>query len=321
MIVNIISVSMSRQLERFEWQVARDGYQWVTSRAAFPPPRDRANEPLSALIAPDLRHQRESRFLIPQSSVGKSYSPLVTAPTLFREFALLEPTEIGFLRFANKYGSLGVGVSTWGAKTDVVAVDAEPFYLWQQEWHRISEVNGVLRALQTQDHRSLSKWFVINGDRAEYRQHPKAPREIVASKYDVRSKEMWDHATSARNSANRTRRVARAWVQSAVNERLSGRPERAAVTHARITVEGSGQLMFNLTPASLLGCLWLQCARVLVVDPRFAQCAYASCQRWFEVSPDGRRRNTKYCEPRCRLRAHRAKPEEQIKRRTPRKKS
>jgi hypothetical protein len=74
-------------------------------------------------------------------------------------------------------------------------------------------------------------------------------------------------------------------------------PARILLNHDR------GDFTLHMVPNSLIGAMWLQCARVLTVNPTFKQCDY--CQKWFELSPDARRRQSKYCSDRCKVAAYR----------------
>ncbi|HWF84026.1 MAG TPA: hypothetical protein VG222_04240, partial [Vicinamibacterales bacterium] len=56
---------------------------------------------------------------------------------------------------------------------------------------------------------------------------------------------------------------------------------------------------------TLLGAMWLQCARVLSDNPTFKACEH--CGKRFELAADKRRRNSLYCSDRCKVAAHRAR--------------
>jgi hypothetical protein len=58
-------------------------------------------------------------------------------------------------------------------------------------------------------------------------------------------------------------------------------------------------------PQTLLAAIWFQCARVLTDRPKFKQCEH--CGKWFELSPDAHRRQSKYCDERCKVAAYRVR--------------
>ncbi len=107
-------------------------------------------------------------------------------------------------------------------------------------------------------------------------------------------------------------RVAQGWAQEKINKAM-GDDEKATITSARIIFENdsgrdSDRMGLHITPRSLIGAMWLQCARILTLNPRFKSCEH--CGKWFEISAEGRRGQSKYCSSRCKVAAYRSRKAE-----------
>jgi hypothetical protein len=63
-------------------------------------------------------------------------------------------------------------------------------------------------------------------------------------------------------------------------------------------------LKLSLVPHNLQAAMWFQCVRVL--GERIIR-ACEQCRTRFEVSPDSRRKQSKYCSDRCKVRAWRGR--------------
>ena len=100
-------------------------------------------------------------------------------------------------------------------------------------------------------------------------------------------------------------RVARGWAQEEINSAMSG-SDKGTLTNARVLFEtDSSRMSLHIVPRTLIGAMWLQCARVLTLHPTFKSCEH--CSRWFELSAEGRRRHSKYCSSRCKVAAYRVR--------------
>jgi hypothetical protein len=64
-------------------------------------------------------------------------------------------------------------------------------------------------------------------------------------------------------------------------------------------------MTLRIVPETLIGAMWFQCARALTLNPSFRACR--NCGKWFELSPDTRRKQSIYCSDRCKVAAYRAK--------------
>jgi hypothetical protein len=83
------------------WRVPMAGHRWCEARP----------------IVDGQERETSARVLVPEPGEWHRYQPLLDVPDLFRRFAALEfpegvadPSEENVRRFADQYGSLGVGV-------------------------------------------------------------------------------------------------------------------------------------------------------------------------------------------------------------------
>jgi len=282
---------MSVDLEQFVWECPDAGYAW----------RD----------ASDAERREKGRFLT-EAAPGEGdrilqYAPLHQYPLLYKTFAQTEPVEERFRQFADKYGHLGI---------DVFLSDAgplrsgEPFKLWVHHHRRIKAIADLLDAIQNRDATALRGWIEVRINDALYNRDDETERQfavIAADRAGGLTLRAWLMlwAAEAKSTDGRVLRYAKGWAQKVINDALTGqgRNEPSLVTARVLLNHERNDLSLHIVPRTLLGAMWLQCARVLTVNPNFRQCN--DCLEWFELSPDARRKNTKYCSARCRVAAYR----------------
>jgi hypothetical protein len=305
---------MKTELEQFAWGRPIDGYTWENAVAAdfrvFGP----------AASASANRDSAETRFLRwrDAGSGAETLTPLSDHPTLFREFACLEPTEAAFLEFANQHGWLGVSCflkeSREGGKSFVVNLDStrgqgEPLWRWTEAHEQMQKVNDVLSAIQSKDLARLGEWFRVENDAVRFeREWPSGAAEyewVCGTKSPALRTLLWQWGNQAPNDGERLLRFASVWAQKRINEAMhSG--DRGTSSSVRVLMNHiKDGMMLHIVPDSLLAAMWLQCARVLTDNPTFKACE--RCGKWFELSPVTRRKQSKYCSGSCKVAAHRAR--------------
>jgi hypothetical protein len=258
---------MQSELELFYWSYPEAGFEWVD---AIPMPGLQDSD--RALV------EHEKRFLAERKADQPRYiryNPLVVEPLLFRKFIETEPTEEGFLAFANQYGDLGVGVLV-GRKTDDKTVRGglrghDPFFRWFAAHHRMRGLVEVLTAIQQADAVTLRQWFQIVEGGARYVRDDGVAKEwswITIPQHHLRDY-LWDWAMAAPNEDEAIIRIAQGWAQGKLNEAVSGddSPSTVRVVFDRDTPKMS----LRVCPSNLLAALWLQCARVLALNPTRAR--------------------------------------------------
>jgi len=296
---------MGQDIDLFLWHRSEGGYQWQDGRVFSP-------DNQTGLSAAE---REETRFLVAnpmETPRHWRYRPLEKNPTLYREFANLEPTEEAYASFANQYGDLGIGVfidasptpdfeATFGAASD-------PFCRWRSAHAQIRAVVDVLNAIQAEDTTVLKQWFTVSKDGAKY--HRKDPVTLEAFGWVTIAGELreyvWKWATKADSDAEGLLRVARGWAQQQINEAIGGEKHPGTNCSARVVFDQDREHMtLRIVPETLIGAMWFQCARVLALNPLFRACKH--CGKWFELSPDTRRKQAIYCSARCKVAAYRAK--------------
>jgi hypothetical protein len=299
---------MKTALEQFYWAVPNDGYAWETAEAArFIPgePRD-----------PDEKQDiEETRFLRCKSedALAKPIYPLIDHPTLFRTFANLEPTEEAFARFANQYGWLGVSVFLISHQDEAQKVvqfnhrgQGEPLWRWKREHHQMRTVMPFLTAIQNRDTAFLKKWIHILPDAVNFEcTDPALGLRFgsICSRQQLRDW-LWQWGMRGRTEDERIVRFASGWAQEHINKAMSSGRSEHSMTSVRILLNHEADAMrLHIVPDTLLAAMWLQCARVLTLNPTFRACE--RCGTWFELSADKKRKHTKYCSDRCKVSAYR----------------
>jgi hypothetical protein len=302
---------MDFALEFFVWSRPVDGYVWEDGKAT-----DFFGQEV------DGNDANETRFLRWRTSDRRVYRTnlLQTQPALYRTFANLEPTEEAFLKFANEYGALGVDVLVEDAVKSGKTEDGktvktlsfenprnggEPFWRWRREHSQIQRIATLLGAIENDDPNLLRKWFTI-GD-SDIRFESEQRWAVVSSAKHQLRPHIWTWVMQSDDEAEQLRRAARAWAQTVINEAMSsGGNTKQSLTSVRILLNPDRSTMrLHLVPDTLLAAMWLQCSRVLTENVTFRACE--QCLKWFEVSPDQRRRNTKYCTDRCKVAAYRVR--------------
>jgi hypothetical protein len=299
---------MSSDLELFSWDRIEGGYEWIDSKAPAAYEQDRS------LLG------EERRFLVERRTGNPSYwrfNPIASDPTLYRAFARLDSTEDAYLQFANKQGLLGIGgllVREQGTYASVSQTMGEPFYRWRLAQYRMRVVTDILDAIQANDTEQLRQWFRVTRQSVVFEREDagKGRRMSVVTSPELNIREyLWKWASGVPEN-ERLIRFARGHAQNEINEAMAGdKDEGESATLARIIYDGDREAMsLRVVPRNLLAALWLQCARVLTLNPAFHACEY--CGKWFELSPAARRRQSKYCSARCKVAAYRARKDNNV---------
>jgi hypothetical protein len=299
---------MKVDLEFFLWNVPTAGFSWQDGRV------------LQGEIQRPIQDVRERRFLVANDLTAQQlvrrYNPFTTTPTLFKTFSTLGTSESDYLAFANEYGDLGVDrfltPTTGGASPRT----GEPLWIWQEEHRRLREVVDLLDAIAAQDLEKLRLWITISDRGARYERDDDAVRHyqwiaIQSGEQQLRA-ELYQWAYAAGSQDAVILRFAQGLTQALINAAIHGdRHEGLASTSARVLLAPDrDKMVLHIVPHNLLGAMWLQCARVLTENTSFRQCE--QCLKWFEISADQRRKQSKYCSDRCKVSAYRARKAKQV---------
>jgi hypothetical protein len=289
---------MAQDLDLFVWHKPANGFEWQDGTLLVP-----NNQ--TGISASD---REETRFLVAKTMETPRhwrYNPLAKHPTLYMEFANLEPTEEAYAKFASDYGDLGVGVFL---ESNGLGAVSDPFCRWRSAHARIRAVADVLSAIQTEDVTTLKQWFIVTNNGARYeRQDPVTWHSSCLVTLEGQLREyLWTWATKADSDAEMLLRIARGWAQHEINEAIGGSKQPGTNSSLRVVFDQERDRMtIRIVPETLIGAMWFQCARVLTQNPTFRACKH--CGKWFELSPDTRRKQAIYCSDRCKVAAYRAK--------------
>jgi hypothetical protein len=291
---------MADDVFEFGWYVPGGGYCWVESSAAD---------------GPILEEQPGDKFTL--------YEPVREYPALFREFAGLEEGPESFLRFANKYGSLGA-IGTVGG------IDPAPetlrYWVWQVG--RMRQAVRLWDMVQARDRASLAKYFGRDPRPDEpgwvYRPAPGDPPGNPFRIAWARPNRGQPVAAAPDPYFDAYRKgdalfLARFAVLQWVNEGLLGDVPAAVRAPSADKSGVVALLLFSLQrgtqelcihPYDLASALWLQLARAIAGNKEYRQCK--ECGGWFEVSSDKDARTARrvFCSDPCKSRDYRRRKEQ-----------
>jgi hypothetical protein len=220
---------------------------------------------------------------IPSKDLLVSYRPLSDTPALFRTFADLEPTEDAFVSFVNRFGMLGTReVACIGNQL----ISGESLTRFLSEHNEVGQVVRMIDALNRGRGLQICAEAICGEPRRLGLPHPFIGSALRSGGF------------------RELKEACGKWVQATVNEHLGGTGD---VGDAVLTVLGrdpSGDLRIQPQTRSLLGILWLQCARAAEGDQVFRQCK--CCRGWMLIAPRaGKNRQAMYCSAVCKVRAFR----------------
>ena len=237
-----------------------------------------------------------SRIPINQAYEAKIIHPLDRYAGLFRTFADTEINEKGILRFANKYGLLGLPGELITLDNKTRACMGEPLNEWYKAianmrvatelWGMIEK--GEKGKLKKHVHWKVKGWI----DYTHVIQSPAFTLEIdetIASKKANKYAEHFNEFVYG-DIIN----PAKLYLQSFINKQIDSR------VSPRMLQDRCTLGLFHV-PNSLIGALWLQFAISITTGAKYQQCPW--CSSWFEPE-----RNTKkFCSDSCRVSASRKK--------------
>ena len=284
---------MIDKLNQFQWRVAAGGYRFRV---------------LKAVAA----QASERLYLTASVPFGKQYPGFWYSPEagLFLALAALEPHLDQIIEFANHYGMLTGGV--W-LRLDGSLVSGEPPELWHDAIRDLSLAVRMWELIKTGDTSELGqyiKWADSSGVRFERPADnasatgfqgtiPWLPGVVFDGTEELKDGR-WIATRETNPALLETFQVGDllgpAWyqLQHMVNEKLDSN------VSARLLWDHK-QLSMHQVPRDLISALWLQFARAIEGNREYQQCE--ECRNWFEVSsPDGGRKDKRFCNTACRAR-------------------
>jgi hypothetical protein len=266
----------------FWWPVAKHGYQWVEAK----PPAEAETQLL----------------LVPRSAAISEYRPLKSNTGLFREFVALEQTPEGVLKFANRYGELGIP-KQMDVSNKPEAQYGELFSDWCKQIRAMQYPAANWDRFRAGNLEQIAKALPVDTGHST----PQIEQLIYLLPSDLGNDPTARHYNS--DSADRSRPVSIAGrILSAIATQVNRRLQDAEVSPKLLYDRRIGKLIMHVVPDKLLGALWLQFARTIDGEKEHRSCP--GCDRWFEVSPGQGRSDKEYCSGACRARAYRERKEQ-----------
>lgn len=287
----------------FEWSVSEAGYEADTMQF---------NQYRSAR----LHGFHRGAYSLPTELVGKGrvVGPVVYArdsfggehrvklrdhPLLFENFAELTPSEDNILKFARRYGLLGVttGVLFPIRENKDQIKRGEPLQLWALEVVSLRVALKLWQMYENDDEAGLKQYVCWSGGNVTLHNPPGFDdlREFGNRTLETIGTIYWDEVPTLEEGDVLT--PARHWVQEVVNERLE------AFVALRIAEDEAGNLVYSYQPKHLLGALWYQFSQVITGIDRLNRCLM--CNKPIIVKRGGRSDKV-YCSDKCKMRASRA---------------
>jgi hypothetical protein len=267
---------MNDRLNQFHWIVAKNGYKILPHRQVGTS-LDRLHLTNSARIG--------------ANTPGSIYVP---PSGLFLAFAKLKPRQNRILEFADQWGMLTRGKLLSVGGPPIVG---EPVDVWLDEIEDLALAVKLWESLKSRDTRSIGRFIKWASDSSGVRFQAAAPdlRPPRESNRWIATREVNPDLLSKFHVGDL---ITPAWLQlqHMVNEKLDGR------VSARLLWNGSySRLSLYQVPGDLISALWLQLGRAVDGDREYQQCE--ECRNWFEISsPDGGRKDKRFCGSACRAR-------------------
>ena len=284
---------MADDVFQFLWDVRDAGYYWDEVR---PAPPDRLS---------DWEQYEPELFLMEAGgdTVIRRYDPFQKHSGLFREFADTSPTQEGILGFANKYGRLGgqaeKGTLVWvtDSESPTLGPKSESLRAWAGQIQAMREAINLWDLAKAGDTGGLSNLIEWEGRdivRRRFAHDPDFEGQIIAS---------WGVSPELLQIFRPGDLIQPALVatQRIINWNLESSPKL-------LWDYKQGRLELRIVPDSLIGAMWLQCARAIDGNKTYRRCA--ECQTWFAISPETARVTRTYCSNACRSKAYRKRQSE-----------
>ena len=265
----------------FLWSVSEQGYRWEDV-----PGRENGDRYLELA---DLEGSR------------RIYEPLKDQPTLFLKFAEVVPTEVGILKFANKYGNLS-RIKT-GRKWEVGMDGIEHTFAghtlkdWENEIQTMKDAVEVWDLARDGDREQLAKLIRWDGDVVGYHKEipPTSRSELIAApQFHPELREMWE--------PGETIGPAYGYLQHVLQKQLV-----KAVSLNPLWENSSLRMTFK--PENLAYAIWVQFSEAVTAtgDREYRRCEH--CDGPFMVPKKRAYPPRRYCTNSCRVMAYRKKKE------------
>jgi hypothetical protein len=268
------------ELNHFHMAVPDDGYFWLEDATPVGPgPR----------LGPAAYMVIKAALEKPGSQVkAKGYFPLLDEPTLFCKFQKLTLGKDSILKFANQFGWIA-DICRVQSRPSRPLVGAVGLHTWQQEIRSMVLANFLLTCIQNDDRRTLRKYISwrpgafgarIAVEMQELEIRPADPATSAFAPFCwfgelISAEEVAPLRALGLNHGD-VLVPARLALLKLVNPRLRDH------CHPHLMLNAHRSFVGHLTPANLLGCLWLQFHMTLTGQLKLRICTI--CKKEMDVS-------------------------------------
>jgi hypothetical protein len=219
---------------------------------------------------------------------------------LFRTFANVDPTKKGVLKFANKYGWLGINQTVEFDAVDGSSVKYEKLSSWVNDITLMRLMVDLWDSLDNREY--LWEHIEWKGyDSVYFNPDENAPLpDTFSLAYDgLIASEEFTVGFDELFTPGDVLKPAHYYLMRTINKQL----------YDEVMVSMRVDLQLCMLPKNLLGTLWLQFAQAVSGKKMdYQQCIY--CGEYFEKAPGVGRKDKKYCSNACRVAAARKRREE-----------
>jgi hypothetical protein len=234
----------------FTWARWRDGYQF----------EERAIRP-KVVYGGAPRIEQAKRLLLSLAATRADpevYHPLDDSPGISREFSAIKTPEDA-LRFANRYGLLGLGYvprMQLGHDMD----EAEPIFYWLEEAQRLRHVYKLSDLCQSKDVRGLGKMIYWARGSVTVTFPHGIKRAVVHSGKNSQWLNVWERGDVFG--------PAKLFIAEEYNSKID------QMASPLLLLDSRSELKPHISPASLLGAMWLEFGEVASGVRKQTVCEY-----------------------------------------------
>jgi hypothetical protein len=225
---------------------------------------------------------------------SRTYAPLEDEPGLFRTFADLEPTREALLKFARRYGILGLGRGRYGHHVLLAKLSAEGSLPgetreeWEEEVRRVREAVQLLDATRSSDPTRLME--LMTWQESSRRPSGAASGWVYRG---PRGKKEPIGLYSADEGALAALEQVATWAKDGMARPITLGLSRDEQRGFKLSSRGQNLLM----------AIWLQVALQVIEPTEFKRCR--DCDRYFVVGNDARKSSQEFCQEACKSREYR----------------
>jgi hypothetical protein len=299
---------MLAELSDFRWHVFSRGYKCQDCTLANKQ-NVRIVVPKWLHVDPSEKGRLEQGNVDPMAGDLNERYPLEEVPGLYRKFAGLDLTEDAILGFADRWGPLENAhqMESDEFENTMVAFVGDTTEAWFTQIRRMKALVELWDVLQGKIKKKLADVIDVEKHECNWSWDVEIRFKVYPNlrwHYTFRERD-WPGFSELLESGG-TREVARTGLFDLVNESLWG-----SCSPWLSTDEGNEHGRLCLTPHNLKAAMWLMFAQEILGEKDLKQCLY--CKRYFEASKETndrrQRSDKKYCSPKCRGAAFRARAE------------